>query len=124
MGTGETGKFAVSRGKNNEIARRLREIDGFTYVWDQDHYNPVTGEVRCLIHFDFPKGKRMKRAFSYDWRLWTVPETRDLLLEAGFSRVMVYWEGTDKKGEPNGVFRVSEKGDLAPAWIAYIVAVR
>jgi hypothetical protein len=37
---------------------------------------------------------------------------------------MVYWEGTDRKGEPNGVFRVSEKGDLAPAWIAYMVAVR
>lgn len=106
------------------VQEEVRELDGFNYVWDQDHYNPVTGEVRCLIHFDFPKGKRMKRAFSYDWRLWTVPETRDLLLEAGFSRVMVYWEGTDKKGEPNGVFRVSEKGDLAPAWIAYIVAVR
>lgn len=106
------------------VQEEIRELDGFNYVWDQDHYNPVTGEVRCLIHFDFPTGPRMTRAFSYDWRLWTVPETRDLLLEAGFSRVMVYWEGTDRKGEPNGVFRVSEKGDLAPAWIAYIVAVR
>ncbi len=106
------------------VQEELRDQDGFTYVWDQDHYNPVTGEVRCLIHFDFPTGPRMNRAFTYDWRLWTVPETCDLLREAGFSRVMVYWEGTDKKGEPNGVFRVSEKGDLAPAWIAYMVAVR
>lgn len=106
------------------VQEELRDQNGFTYVWDQDHYNPVTGEVRCLIHFDFPTGPRMKRAFTYDWRLWQVPETCDLLRECGFSRVMVYWEGTDRKGEPNGVFRVSEKGDLAPAWIAYMVAVR
>ncbi|MBK9470857.1 MAG: class I SAM-dependent methyltransferase [bacterium] len=106
------------------VQEEQRDQDGFTYVWDQDHFNPVTGEVRCLIHFDFPTGPRMTRAFTYDWRLWHVPETCDLLRECGFSRVMVYWEGTDRKGEPNGVFRVSTKGDLAPAWIAYMVAVR
>lgn len=101
-----------------------RDQGGFTYVWDQDHYNPITGEVRCLIHFDFPDGSRMKKAFTYDWRLWQVPETCDLLRECGFSKVLVYWEGTDRKGEPNGVFRVSRQGDRAPAWIAYLVAVR
>ena len=29
MGTREAGEFAVSGGKNNEVGRRLREIDGF-----------------------------------------------------------------------------------------------
>lgn len=106
------------------VQEEQRDLPGFTYCWDQDHYNPVTGEVRCLIHFQFPDGSRMKRAFSYDWRLWQVPETCDLLRECGFRRVMVYWEGTDKDGEPSGVFRVSLKGDEAPAWVAYIVAVR
>lgn len=95
----------------------------FTYVWDQDSYNPVTGETRCYIHFDFPDGKRMRRAFTYDWRLWDLPELTDLLLEVGFKTVEVYWEGTDEKtGEGNGKFRRTKKGDDSVSWIAYIVA--
>jgi len=99
-----------------------RELDGFSYIWDQDHFNPITGEVRCLIHFDFPDGSRLKSAFRYDWRLWSLPETCDLLEECGFRDVTVYWEGTDRDGEPSGVYRPSRIGDLAPAWIAYLIA--
>ena len=28
-----------------------RDLDGFVYVWDQSHYNPVTGDVINHIHF-------------------------------------------------------------------------
>jgi hypothetical protein len=28
----------------------------------------------CHIHFDFEDGSRLERAFSYDWRLWSLPE--------------------------------------------------
>jgi hypothetical protein len=101
-----------------------REQDGFDYVWDQDTFNPITNEIICKIHFNFPNGSRMKNAFRYDWRLWSLPETCDLLEEAGFTRTVVYWEGTDKDGEPNGVFKPSRTGDLAPAWVAYILAFR
>ena len=66
----------------------------------------------------------MKNAFRYDWRLWALPETCDLLAECGFRKTVVYWEGTDKDGEPNGVYKPSRKGDLAPAWVAYIIALR
>ena len=98
---------------------------GFDYVWDQALYNPVTGETRCHIHFDFPNGKRMKRAFTYDWRLWTIPEVRDILADAGFKESFVYWEGTDEEDESgNGEFTQSEKGDDAQSWIAYIVALK
>lgn len=101
-----------------------RDQDGFVYTWDQDEFNPITGETRCYIHFKFPDGSRMQKAFSYDWRLWSLPETCDLLGECGFRKVVVYWEGTTRDGEPNGVFRPSRKGDLAPAWVAYILAFR
>jgi len=101
-----------------------REQDGFDYQWDQDHFNPITGEVRNLIHFRFPDGSKLKKAFRYDWRLWSLPETRELLADCGFGKTVVFWEGTDKDGEPSGVFRPSEKGDLAPAWVAYILAFR
>lgn len=95
----------------------------FTYVWDQARYNPITGEILCHIHFDFEDGPRMKRAFTYDWRLWGLPEVQDALAEAGFSQVDVYWEGTDREsGEGNGVFKKSLQGDNSLCWVAYIVA--
>ena len=78
------------------------KCDGFTYLWDQRKFNPITFEVLCHMHFKFPDGSKMKRAFTYDWRMWTLPEIREVLTEAGFSRSTVYWEGTDEEtGEGN-----------------------
>ncbi len=101
-----------------------REQEGFDYIWDQDTFNPITNEVVCKIHFKFPNGSKRKNAFRYDWRLWSLPETRDILEEAGFTKTVVYWEGVDEDGEPNGEFNPSRTGDLAPAWVAYILAFR
>ena len=101
-----------------------REQEGFDYVWDQDTFNPITNEVVCKIHFKFPNGSKRKNAFHYDWRLWSLPETRDILEEAGFTKTIVYWEGADEDGEPDGEFKPSRTGDLAPAWVAYILAFR
>jgi cyclopropane fatty-acyl-phospholipid synthase-like methyltransferase len=103
--------------------REPRECDGFTYIWDQESYNPITGEMTCHIHFSFPDGSKMKRAFSYTWRLWTLPEIREILDEAGFLNVLVHWEGTDKKtGEGNGIYRPTMKGDADPGWVCYLSA--
>ncbi len=98
---------------------------GFDYVWDQDTFNPVTGETKCYIHFDLPDGRRMERAFTYDWRLWSLPEIQDLLTEVGYRKVLVYWEGTDEGSqEGNGEFSISTEGDDAESWIAYIAAFK
>jgi SAM-dependent methyltransferase len=102
----------------------------FVYEWDQASYNPITGDMTCRIHFRFPDRTRMKNAFEYHWRLWTLPEIRELLSETGFSKVTVYWEGDelDKKGEPtgegSGEFSPSETGSADPAYISYITAER
>jgi len=104
--------------------REKTELDDFTYVWDQHSYEPVTGDYRCYIHFRFPDGSRLKRAFSYDWRLWSLPELRDLLAETGFGQSHVYWEGEDEEGEPSGEYSLVETGENDPAWIAYLVAER
>jgi len=108
-------------------AQRIQEekadYGDFTYIWDQASFNPVTGETVCHIHFELPDQKTMKRAFTYNWRLWTLPEMNDILMEAGFKTVDVYWEGTNQKtGYGNGVFRKSRVGDDSVSWIAYIVA--
>ncbi len=101
-----------------------KEVNGFNYFWDQDVFNPIKSEIKCMIHFEFPDGSRMENAFKYDWRLWTLAETSDLLKECGYRKVVVYWEGTDEDGEPNGEFEPSSTGDSAPAWVAYLLAFK
>jgi hypothetical protein len=104
------------------VQKEKTKYDGFTYVWDQAEFEPVTNTMVCHIHFKFPDGSKIKKAFSYTWRLWTLPEIRELLEEAGFSKVRVYWEGEDEDGEPNGEFYETATGEPDPAWVAYIVA--
>jgi cyclopropane fatty-acyl-phospholipid synthase-like methyltransferase len=106
----------------SDLQKEKSKLDGFTYVWEQAEFEPVTGRLLCHIHFKFPDGSKIKRAFTYDWRLWTLPELRELLTEAGFSKVRVYWEGDDGDGGGNGEFTESATGQADWAWIAYIVA--
>ena len=101
------------------------EHKGFTYVWDQAFYNPVNGHTINHIHFRFDDGSRMKKAFSYDWRLWTLPEIREILMEAGFSRNTVYWQGWDEdEEEGSDEFEPVETADADAGWICYIAAVK
>ncbi len=85
-------------------------------------YRPVTGDLTCHIHFRFPDRSRIDKAFTYDWRLWTLPELRELLDEAGFRTVTVFWEGDDGDGGGNGEFTPDPAGEADAGWIAYLVA--
>ena len=42
-------------------------------------------------------------------------------MEVGFEDVHILWEGTDKKGEGNGVFKRRKRGEADDAWIVYVV---
>ena len=95
---------------------------GFTYVWHQETFHPVTHYTRNYIHFKFKDGSKMKKAFVYEWRLWSAPEILGMLEEAGFSKATIWWEGSDEDGEGNGEFSPEDKGEADLAWIAYIVA--
>ena len=106
----------------SDLTKEKTKIDGFTYIWEQAEFEPVTSRILCHIHFKFPDGSKIKRAFTYDWRLWTLPELRELLAEAGFSKVRVYWEGDDGEGGGNGEFKEHATGEADLGWIAYLVA--
>lgn len=94
----------------------------FTYFWDQEGFDPVTNRAQFHIHFKLKGEKKQERVFSYDWRMWTIPELREIMAEAGFKRTHVYWEGTTKAGTGDGVFTRTEKGEACQSWIAYIAA--
>lgn len=106
-----------------EVTEVRRRCEGFTYVWEQRAFDPIGHRGTNAIHFEFKDGSELRNAFRYDWRLWSLPELRDLLAEAGFSRSEVYWEGTCREtGEGNDVFSRRERAEDAIAWVAYVVA--
>lgn len=94
---------------------------GFTYVWDQDAFDPITHRVTNYIHFHFKDGSKLERAFKYEWRYWTLPELSELLLEAGFSDVRVYWDTSDD--EEREAYRARKSAENQPGWLAYLVAI-
>ncbi len=86
------------------------------YIWQQVSADPTTWRVRNAIHFEVGgevageagaevgagvEAQRMDNAFVYDWRLWSVPELRDAMREAGFRSTEVhasYGEAMDESG--------------------------
>jgi hypothetical protein len=103
----------------NEESNKFKD---FTYYWDQTNFDPVSNEALFHIHFKL-KGekKRREKVFSYDWRMWTIPEIREVMMEAGFKRTHVYWEGTTRRGDGDGNFKRVEKGEECDGWVAYVV---
>ncbi|MGE4619383.1 MAG: class I SAM-dependent methyltransferase [Planctomycetota bacterium] len=100
-----------------------REKEGFNYVWDQEKVCGISDEVICHISFHFPDGSKMKNAFTYDWRRYGMREAQEILEDAGFSKVEVFWEGTDEDGDGDGVFTHETEAENTEAWIAYLVAI-
>jgi len=113
----------------HQTVEEERECEGFDYVWEQVRFDPISNAMDCAIHFIFPDGSKMTNAFTYSWRLWSLPEIRELLEEAGFSKVRFFWEGADEDDEDedgtfagNGEFEEVTEAESDPGWICYIVA--
>jgi SAM-dependent methyltransferase len=105
------------------LSERRRGAD-FTYVWEQAPIDPIDHTTVSHIHFEFRDGSRLKRAFTYHWRLWTLPEIREVLAEAGCSRSWVYWVDPGADGRRTHTSRPRDHVAQAPVWAAYIVAQR
>src|SRR5690606_5310883 len=60
------------------------EDKGFSYFWDQDSFDPITNHCMFYIHFKRKGEARREKVFTYDWRLWSLPELKDMLEEVGF----------------------------------------
>lgn len=96
----------------------------FVYVWEQRSFDVMSHDFECAISFEFEDGSSLSPAFTYSWRLWSLVEIKELLLEAGFSRVHLYWEKTDEDGDGNGTFFEPRTADNDLVWWTYIAAER
>lgn len=96
---------------------------GFTYLWELERFDPVNNFGVFHIHFKFDDRGGIRRAFTYEWRLWSIPEVRELLHEAGFGHVDIYWEGFDPRtGIGNSVFRRITSTQNSAGWIGFFAA--
>ncbi|MEL7088389.1 MAG: class I SAM-dependent methyltransferase, partial [Planctomycetota bacterium] len=97
---------------------QTRPADGFVYHWEQRRFDPLTHRTDCRIHFTLPDGRRLKSAFRYDWRLWTLPELTGLMQKAGFGRVDVWTANRAGRVVP------AKAVPAADDWVAYLVGTR
>ncbi|MGV6815464.1 MAG: hypothetical protein ACWA5W_10730 [Phycisphaerales bacterium] len=69
------------------------------YTWEQHEADPTTGMVTNLIHFRVERAGviefELEDAFVYEWRLWSIPELRDAMMDAGFKETLVYTKLAD-----------------------------
>ncbi|KAF5819712.1 putative S-adenosyl-L-methionine-dependent methyltransferase [Helianthus annuus] len=123
-------------GTSSECELRMqRKFPNFTYTWEQAGFDIVQRKTRISLHYTLHKhqNKKLRHAFSYSWRLWSLPEIKDCLEEAGF-RSVHFWirqmpdseniksiqgfgDGKDIKYEEVTSFQQQD------SWNAYIVGV-
>lgn len=99
-------------------------IPKFKYIWDQAEYNVIDHHVVNHIHFKLPGAGKIEKAFTYDWRLWTLPELQELLVEAGFKSAEVYLHDWTKDGESDDIYRRRTRYENALGWVAYVVGIK
>jgi SAM-dependent methyltransferase len=120
------GGEGMIEGMEEERTFHAPGIGKVLYTWEQDDYDPITSLNDYKIHFRLPgkKGKQLKDAFIYHWRLWGIREVREVLRQAGFKKTQVFWESCDSRGNGTGEYVPMDQGDPAHAWIAYVAGVR
>lgn len=96
------------------------------YTWEQREADPLTGLVTNAMHFRVERAgiivEEVLDAFVYHWRLWSVPELRDAMLEAGFAWTGVYGqlpEAVDDQGRPY-IRPIEDAGEVDGSFIVCV----
>ncbi|EFH54379.1 hypothetical protein ARALYDRAFT_486135 [Arabidopsis lyrata subsp. lyrata] len=111
-----------------------RKFPNFTYTWEQAEFDILSRKTRISLHYHLQKqNRKIRHAFSYSWRLWSLPEIKDCMEEAGFSSVH-FWlrempdasemRRTDGFGAGRDIkYEQVKSFQQCDSWNAYIVAV-
>ncbi|HYE60668.1 MAG TPA: hypothetical protein VD997_01615 [Phycisphaerales bacterium] len=99
------------------------------YTWHQRSVDPLTMRVLNSIHFrvsvDGKTVETIRDAFTYDWRLWSIPELRDAMSEAGFRSTEVHdrmGAAIDHEGRVH--VRAVEEHEIDADFVVYVVGRR
>jgi hypothetical protein len=98
------------------------------YTWEQREADPMSGLVEDAIHFRADRDGEIvyqeADAFVYRWRLWSIPELRDAMDEAGFARSEVYAELGDAVDDSGRAYArpVSDPSELDETYVVCIAA--
>jgi hypothetical protein len=112
------------------MARDVRAPGGLriNYLWEQREADPTTAMVLDAIHFRATRHGELvyqqADAFVYHWRLWSIPELREGMAEAGFRTTKVYAEladAVDHTGRAH-VKPVSDPRELGESYVVCIAA--
>jgi SAM-dependent methyltransferase len=113
--------------------QRMVSMDGtgrvrIRYTWEQRSADPLTARVVCALHFRVVVSGEVVQertdAFVYRWRLWSVPELREAMLEAGLRSAEVYGSLPDAQDNHGNYLAVPLRdGDDLDDDDGYIVCV-
>lgn len=117
------GSNAYKTGVASQRTHVGRRGEIVTYTWEHVSADPITATVENAIHFRVREKDEvtadLPSAFTYRWRLWTIPELRDAMHEAGFTSTAVYARLTTAPGEPPEPVR--DPGELDDNWVVCVV---
>ena len=125
----------ITRHQVTPLSRLSTEapIPAFEYLWEVRSFDHTSQRLDCCIHFVVPDAsapggsREVRDAFTYDWRLWSVPEIVGACIQAGFSSAQLWRHTYDPSKGAAGVFLGPVEPDSLPVtekWSAYIVACR
>lgn len=112
------GPFAYMPGKD-EVG-----FDDFTFVWQQEEVDLLSGHSKNSISFKIPDGDDMERAFTYDHRIWSFPELMDILGETDFRDTEVYLNTDFESSKEPDSYEPVDKVDVNTSFEAYIVCYK
>ncbi|KAJ1665932.1 hypothetical protein IW140_002860 [Coemansia sp. RSA 1813] len=69
---------------------RVRNVGSFKYHFRQNGYDLMRGTIRFSLSFRMQDGSMLKDCFTYDFRVYSLCELREAMLEAGFDDVCVW----------------------------------
>lgn len=119
---GGAGAFALGGIERTHPGRRGEVI---RYAWAHEMADPATSMVLNSISLRVERNGEIiaeyPRAFEYHWRLWSIAELREAMLEAGFQRTSVYLEVSLAPGE--APIPVTDPRQFKSDWIVLIAGI-
>lgn len=116
-----------------KIRRKLRAPGGrrVEYTWEQREADSATNLVLDTLSFSVvakpgARPRVFKDAFVYHWRLWSIPELRDAMTEAGFKAVELYSRMGDAVDSDGNLYvrPHDETDELDENYVVYMVGRR